>query len=152
MGMGSLWARLATYAVGKGAILYVWIGVAALIGAMYLRIAYLGNDRDKIGMQMEAQRVDLAIAHQTNTVNTVAIHELVSKLRLCGEKNLILEKNSQQAITTYRKALEKIRGQARDETQRVQQALQNETCAMVTIPSDVERVLRTGAARARRDS
>lgn len=150
--MAPLLAKLTTLVAGKGAILWTTLGVLALVGAMYMRISWLGSEIEELEGIVEAQKVDMVVARQTNQVNTIAIHELVAKLDRCESENKILEENSQQAVANFQETLKKIRGQVQDETQRVRQALQNQTCAMVAVPSDVERVLRAGAAGQSGDS
>lgn len=150
--MAPLLAKLTTLVAGKGAILWTTLGVLALVGAMYMRISWLGSEIEELEGIVEAQKVDMVVARQTNQVNTIAIHELVAKLDRCESENKILEENSQQAVANFQETLKKIRGQVQDETQRVRQALQNQTCAMVAVPSDVERVLRAGAADQSGDS
>ena len=143
--LGGILAKIATFTAGKSVYIWAGVGLLAFIGGMYVRIQYLEYDRDKLDVTVAAQMLDIELARQANTVNTVAIGELVSKLNKCRQENRILEQNSQQAVTDFQKTLKNIKKGVSDETQKVRQALQNETCAMVAVPSDVERVLRAGA-------
>ena len=143
--MGAILAKLAAFTAGRAAWIWTGVGILAIVGGMYARIQYLEYERDKLDVVVAGQLLDIQLARQANTVNTVAITELVGKLNECREKNRVLEQNSQQAVTSFRKKVEEIQQKVDRETLRVRQALQNETCAMVAVPGDVVEALESGS-------
>jgi ribosomal protein L16 Arg81 hydroxylase len=131
---------------------FAGIAIMAVVGSMWLRIAYLKADRATLTAEVAVLESNMLVARQTNSINVVAIGDLIAKLEDCVGTNRLLEESSRQALENYKRQVEIIREGVRKDLDEVRVALQNETCAMVAIPSDVERVLRNGAARANGDS
>lgn len=126
-------------------------GIIALIIGGWLRIQYLESTRDLAVARFKVIELSLIQAEQINDVNVMAVKELASKLAECALNNKVLEENSQQALITLREDLREVQNRVARDSQVVQEALKDEECTNIAIPSDAERVLRNGAANANRD-
>ena len=126
-------------------------GIIALIVGGWLRIQYLEYTRDLAVARLQVIELSLIRAEQINDVNVMAVKELASKLATCALDNKVLEENSQQALITLKEDLRDVQDRVARDSQIVQEALKDEECTNIAIPSDAERVLRNGAANANRD-
>lgn len=141
-----MFTKLLGFFIGRSVVTYAIAGVIALILAMSLRITYLTSDRDDLEVELASTEVVLQLARATNVNNVINTKALANKLEMCYIDNMVLQMNSQQAVEDFNKSLDIIKEGVEEETLRVRQALQNETCAMVAIPSEAEDVLRASAA------
>ena len=133
---------------GSPILFYSGLAILALIGTMYLRISYLTHDRDNLIGHLAVATANLELCRQVNTQNIVNVGILADKLNTCIMRNVVAEDKAKQAAIDHIKSLQELNVLMDQEKKKMREALQNETCAMVAIPSDVERVLRDGAARA----
>jgi len=118
--------------------LYILIGLIAVILGLGLNTCRL-NDK------VESLQVTVALAGVINKDNVANVEDLAKRLTECEGKNALLERDSQQAVTKLREELNKTREKVRNATKTIE--LTPDACADIAIPSDVERVLREGAAR-----
>jgi len=130
----------------KGFLL-VGAAVLAVILGMWGRISYLEGSREKVIVELEQSRSALIVAHSVNANNVANAGMLLAKLNSCVAINKLNKDNAVLAVEGYNKSLREIRDNVAKESQRVKEVLQNETCAMVNLPSDVESVLRNRAKK-----
>jgi methyl-accepting chemotaxis protein len=116
-----------------------------ILAGLLVVILGLGLNTCRLNDKVEGLQVTVALAGVINKDNVENVEDLAKRLTECEGKNALLERDSQQAVTKLREELNKTREKVRNATKQVQHSV--DECADIAIPSDIERVLREGAAR-----
>ena len=126
-----------------GTKIYIYAGILAVLTLLGLRIAYLQKSRDIAVLELNM------VQYQVDTINksnTDTLNRLQKALSECARVNKQLQDKALRTVAIYQKDLDIIRKRTSKDAHKAQEALQDEICATITIPSDVERVLRNRAA------
>ena len=118
-----------------GVLLVVCIGLT-------VKIKYLEHNRDKWRDRAETATLAVDTIADINVGNLQITRDISRQLDLCVLNNQALEQRGKDAVKDLEGKLVDSNIRIEEEKNRVREALKDEDCSIVPIPSDLERMFR----------